>query len=172
MSIPRRDFYCPSLVLVIVAIDLYLVSFTKTWIYVADMLHWYQTFLTLNFTFCQGYIFWPARKILPFPPLKFFPVFVDFLLYLNFIKVFKRVFYHSFLFFLLFSSFPFLLSSSFKFFPVFQFGQKWPEYISLMHALQNGKQSASIVVWWVFLLNKPLIQTFDKPIGNVCTQIT
>ena len=33
------------------------------------------------------------------PPLKFFPVFVDFLRYLSFIKVFQRVFYQSFLFF-------------------------------------------------------------------------
>ena len=93
---------------------------------------WKYDYFALLETRIQGYKFWPARKILP-PPLNFFPVFVDFF------AVFKlhSVFYHSFLF----SSFPpfsFPFFKSFKFFPVFHFGQKsppggggWPEYISL-----------------------------------------
>ena len=53
-----------------------------------------------------------------------FPVFVDiFPGHLSFIKVFQRVFFHYFLF-LLFPSF--FMKSSFKFYPVFQFGQKSP----------------------------------------------
>merc|ERR1711860_246555 len=52
----------------------------------------------------QGYIFWPARKIPP--PLKFFPVFVDFFCgHLSFTCVLSL-----FSFFLLFPPFPFLFS--------------------------------------------------------------
>ena len=45
----------------------------------------------------QGYIFWPARKILP--PSKILPFLWNLLRYLSFIKVFQHVFYHSFLIF-------------------------------------------------------------------------
>ena len=73
-------------------------------------------------TLTQGYIIWPARKILPPPPLKFFPVFVDFFAVF---KLHKGILKCVLSPFSLFStippfSFPFY-KSFFKFFPVFYF---------------------------------------------------
>ena len=59
----------------------------------------------------QGYIFWPAS----YPPLKFFHVFVDFLLHKG-----KLMCVSLFSFF--FFSLPFFMNFSFKFFPFFQIG--------------------------------------------------
>ena len=72
----------------------------------------------------QGYIFWPARKNLP-PPSKILPCFCGFFAVFKLHKGILKCFYHSFLFFSSFPpfSFPFF-KSSFKFFPVFHFGQK------------------------------------------------
>ena len=64
-------------------------------------------------------------KKFPPPPLKFFPVFVDFW---GVFKLFKGILTCVLSLFSLFSSFPPFsfpfFKSSFKFFPVFQFGQK------------------------------------------------
>ena len=81
----------------------------------------------------QGYIFWPARKILP-PPLKS-SLFLW--IFLALFKLHKDIFtcvLSLFSFFLLIPLFPFLFSShpsnSSLFFNLDK-NKKWPEYISL-----------------------------------------